>query len=85
MRMTVNYTYCRDNSFEQRHIFKRDKTVLYHWFTSWQIKVNFEKCEILHLGRNNLQFQNTLNDRVGRPNKFCRDLEHCLSIARIAH
>ena len=88
--------YSRADSIEQCQLFERDISALYHWFTSWQLKINFGKCEILHLGYNSLGYQYTINDHLIPPKEFCRDLgvcvdnrlsfhRHCLNIARNAH
>ena len=46
--------YSRADSIEQCQLFESDISALYHCFTSWQLKINFEKYEILHLGHNSL-------------------------------
>ena len=56
--------YRRADSIEQCHLFESDISALHHWLTSCQIKENFEKCEVLHLGRNSLEIQYTVNDHV---------------------
>jgi hypothetical protein len=45
--------YCRATSIEQRQNLQTDLEELNGWATKWQMKFNANKCQTLHLGRNN--------------------------------
>ena len=88
--------YSRVNNIEQFRNFNNDIVKVNDWFESWQLKINFEKCEILHMGHNNFQYQYAINDNNIPAKEFCRDLgvcvdkklsfdKHCLKIACISH
>jgi len=63
------------------------------FFNEWQLKVNIDKCEVLHIGYNNAGFRYKLDDCVLPESSDCRDLgirisddlsvhKHCANIVR---
>ena len=88
--------YSRANNIEQCTNFNNDIVSVNEWFKSWQLKINFDKCEVLHLGHNNLQYPYAINENNIPAKEFCRDLgvcvdkklsfdKHCLKIACSSH
>ena len=62
----------------------------------WQLRINLEKCEALHLSRCPLDFSYRVNNKRVPAKDFSRDLgvhvdkgltlhQHCLNVARVAH
>ena len=83
-------------TIEQCQAFERDILAVNDWLQSWQLRINLEKCEVLHFSRYPLEFSYKVNNRVVPAKDFCRDLgvyvdkgltfhRHCLNVARIAH
>ena len=83
-------------TIEKCQTFERDILAVNEWFQQWQLRINFEKCEVLHLGGNSLDFTYAINNNVIPCKDFCRDLgvcvdtdlkfnRHCSNIARSAH
>ena len=69
---------------------------LNEWVSTWQMKINFNKCELLALGYNNPRFPYKLGDFTVNSHACCRDLGihmsndlsftlHCSKITRSAH
>ena len=66
------------------------------WISDWQLKINVEKCNILRLGHNNLDFEYRIGGSLISNDAVCKDLGvyvssdlsfsyHCAKIARNAH
>ena len=83
-------------TIEQCQLLERDLLALNNWFQSWQLRINLEKCEALHLSESSLRFPYSVNDNVIPEKDFCRDLgvyvdnclkfhKHCSNVARSAH
>ena len=70
--------YRRADSIEQCQLFENDISALFHWFTSWQLKINFEKCQTLQLGGNGLEYQYTVNELIIFSKEFYDDQGVCV-------
>ena len=88
--------YADCSSVEKCIDFYEDILNVEDWCNQWQLKVNTNKCDILHVGKNNLKFPYRLRDTVVPEKNFCKDLgitisndlrfrKHCESVAKIAH
>ena len=67
--------YSRANNIEYCTNFNNDIVSVIEWFNkSWQLKINFDKCEVLHLGHNNKQYPYAINENNIPEKEFCRDL-----------
>lgn len=66
-----------------------------HWFDLWQLRINVNKCELLHIGRNNINFPYRVQQYLIPEKLFCKDLgiyvtddlsvrKHCSVVARNA-
>ena len=75
---------------------KYDISNVEKWVSDWQLKINVGKCELLHIGSTNNNFQYELNGLIIPTSDKCRDLgitvsddlkftSHCQKIARNAH
>jgi len=88
--------YSRANNIEQCNNFNKDIINVNKWFESWQLKINLEKSEVLHLGHNSLLHPYAINEDIIPAKEFCRDLgvcvdkklsfdKHCLKTACSSH
>ena len=66
------------------------------WFELWQLKINLNKCEVLHIGQTNRRFNYCIGERIIKKTDKIRDLglltsddlsnsKHCAEIARRAY
>ena len=83
-------------SKEQWQALYCDILAVIDWLQTWQLRINLEKCEVLHLSRYSLEFSYSVNNKVISAKDFCRESgvygdnplnfhRHCLNVARIAH
>lgn len=83
-------------SLDECSILQDDLQKLDVFFGEWQLKVNTNKCEVIHLGFNNNESDYFLNDTSLPVNIECRDLgitissdnrvrKHCSNIVRNAY
>ena len=66
--------YCRVNDIEQCRRAANDLDNLFEYFDLWQLNINIDKCEMVHLGNSNLFYPYTIDDRQIRCVSSCRDL-----------
>ena len=59
---------------EERDQLQADLNRLGAWSTKWQMKFNVEKCKVLQLGKNNLNYKYNLNEQELEPVVEERDL-----------
>ena len=50
------------NNLEQRDSLQQTLNFVFKWSQEWQMLFNTDKCVVMHLGSNNLQYEYTLND-----------------------
>ena len=66
------------------------------WFVLWQLKINLNKYEVLHIGQTNRRFNYCIGERIIKKTDKIRDLglltsddlsnsKHCAEIARRAY
>ena len=48
------------NSDNDRIAFQNELNELCVWVSMWGLKINFDKCKVLHLGRHNFNFEQKL-------------------------
>ena len=84
------------NSFDDYLRMYKDIKCIEGWLSAWQLRINLSKCEVLHVGWNNLGFSYRIhNDLVSEPG-YCKDLgvyisenlsttKHCSLISRRAY
>ena len=66
--------YCKVNDIEDCNIAANDLDNIFEYFDLWQLNINVDKCEIVHLGNNNLFYPYTIDDMQIRSVSSCRDL-----------
>ena len=66
--------YSRVNDIEDCNRVANDLDNLFEYFDLWQLKINVEKCETVHLGNSNVFYPYTIDDRLIRCVNSCRDL-----------
>ena len=49
------------NNFHNKENLQCELNKLGKWADNWQIKINFEKCQVIHLGTKNNKFTNKLD------------------------
>ena len=55
------------NNTEDRENFQNDINSLNEWCNKWLIKLNLDKCKIMHIGKNNNQYEyNTMNGKFNQ-------------------
>ncbi len=55
------------NNTEDRDNFQNDINSLNEWCNEWLIKLNLDKCKIMHIGKNNNQYEyNTMNGKLNQ-------------------
>ena len=75
---------------------QQDLKSLTNFFNSWQLKMNNDKCNVIHLGHNNQEFSYKIEDDALDAKEHCRDLgvivskdlslhKHCMQIAKSAY
>ena len=84
------------STLEDCQSLQKDLDSLHNWSLEWQMEFNADKCSIIHLGHNNLQYNYSLGDK-DLNNSICeRDLgvlvdsnlkfsEHCNSVIKQAN
>ena len=84
------------SSFDDYLRMYKDIKCIEGWLSAWQLRINLSKCEVLHVGWNNLGFSYRIhNDLVSEPG-YCKDLgvyisenlsttKHCSLISRRAY
>ena len=76
--------------------FYDDILSLHEWCEEWQVKMNYSKCNVLHLGPRNLNMPYRIENVLIPDVRSCRDLgviisrnckfeEHCRNISRNGH
>ena len=55
-------------------LLQEDLNRLGSFFSNWQLKVNAEKCEVLHLGYNNSKYIYSVNGAQIPAKEYCKDL-----------
>lgn len=74
---------------------QEDINIVERFFVDWQLRVNVDKCDVVHLGFNNVKFNYEVCDTRLSPKPSCRDLgivisddnkmsKHCVGIVRNA-
>ena len=66
--------YGKANGTEGYENIKKDLLELDNYFNEWQLKVNHNKCEVLHMGNGNLKTTYTMSENVLPSKTSCRDL-----------
>ena len=66
--------YGMSGNIEEAQLMQDNLTILTQWCDSWQLSINLEKCEVLHVGSKNVQFQYEMNGTNIAVKSCCRDL-----------
>jgi hypothetical protein len=62
------------SSPEDRQSIQKDLDVLTEWANKWQMEFNVEKCNVMHVGRNNVENEYTLNGKKINKSTKVKDL-----------
>ena len=54
-------TYAAINNNEDKNKFQNELNKLVNWDNKWQLKINCDKCHVIHVGNNNLYFDYNLD------------------------
>ena len=64
----------RTNTLDKCYQLAQNLNKLEEWCSDWQLSINYDKCEVLRVGRQNLNFQYELGGNVIPSKTYCRDL-----------
>ena len=89
-------TYGASGTINECEKMQQNLSRLAQWCENWQLSINMDKCEVLHVGKNNLNYQYEMNGLNITSKHYCRDLgvlvgddlyyrTHYENIARIGH
>jgi len=53
---------CPVASAEERDMLQGDNNNIIDWTNTWLMRLNIDKCKVMHIGRNNQNYQYTMND-----------------------
>ena len=84
------------NNAHDAEIVREDLVKLQNWSHDWQMEFNSDKCQVMHVGKKNLNSQYVLNSNTLKPTESERDLgvlvdksfkfsEHCNRAANSAN
>ena len=84
------------NSIEDRVVLQRDLDNLYKWSAEWQMQFNIDKCSLIHLGKENPNYDYTLGNKTLKCTTSERDLgviidsklafeDHCSQVVKQAN
>ena len=88
--------YIATSTLAQSDMLQEDLNKIVEYFTVWQLKVNINKCETIHLGFNNMMRNYEINNVIVPTTRRCRDLgikvsddakfsQHCTETVRVAY
>ena len=69
-------TCCVANNLEDCHILQQQLNKLFEWSIEWQMLFNMDKCKVIHLGHNNLQYNYTIKRKNLKKTEFEKTLEY---------
>ena len=55
---------CPVASAEERDMLQGDINNIVDWTNTWLMRLNIDKCKVMHIGRNNQNYQYTMNDYI---------------------
>ena len=62
------------STLEDCQYLQKDLDSLHNWSLEWQMEFNADKCSIIHLGHNNLQYKYSLGEKDLNSSPCKRDL-----------
>ena len=66
--------YHKTNTNDDCNKLAQDLRKLENWCNEWQLSINYEKCEVLRIGKNNLNCPYEMGECTIPSKNFCRDL-----------
>ena len=67
-------TYGKSNDNIEANVLQQNLSNLAEWCEDWQLSINSEKCEVLHIGKKIAQFRYQMNGTEFKPKTKCRYL-----------
>lgn len=62
------------SNHQDANILKQDLDKIYTWSLEWQMLFNVDKCTVIHMGKNNIQFHYKLGENIIQSSQKERDL-----------